>query len=203
VPVALGVIMLATMHITARLELSVIRRLLDQLLPATVRLDDDDDQRWIRIDPARNVDLVPGEGLRIDVGGQLAWTVAGVAVQLTIHSAQLLLAPQVVDRGGDGRLVFRPSLEKMDLKNVPGVIDSGVTALINRRLEAEGDKLAWHFDRDISNRFPLGADFAEGETFVLGGGAASVEVLTDAIVFDLPLEMAFERPARSPSGHRS
>jgi hypothetical protein len=187
------------MHISARLDLTALRRLLDQLLPVTIRLDDDDEQRWIRIDPARSVDFAAGTGVRIDVSGQLAWTVAGVVVPLTIHSAQLLLTPLVVGKGSEGRLVFRPSLEKMDLKNVPGLIDSGITGLVNRRLESEGDKLAWHFGRDVATRFPLGKDFVEAESFVMATGAASVHVLADAIAFDLPLSMAFERRS-APGG---
>lgn len=181
------------MRITAQLDESTVRTLLGELLPVTVRLDDDDVDRWIRIDPAHSVDFAAGEGLRVAVAGQLSWKLAGVQVTLTIHAAQLLLQPAVLGEGTEARLVFRPSLEKMDLKNVPGLLDSGITGLVNSRLEGEGDKLAWHFGRDLTARFPLGKDFVDGETFVLGVGAAAVTVLADAIVLDLPLALAFAR----------
>ena len=181
------------MRITAHLDESTVRQLLAELLPVTVRLDDDDDDRWIRIDPARSVDFVAGEGLRVAVAGQLSWKLAGVQVVLTIHSAQLLLQPAVVGEGTEGRLLFRPSLETMDLKNVPALLDSGITGLVNRRLEDEGDKLAWPFGRDLTGRFPLGRDFVDVESFVLGVGAATVTVLADAMVLDLPLALGFAR----------
>src|SRR5215212_2530230 len=102
------------MQITARLEEDTVGQLLGELLPVTIVLDEDGEDRWIRIDPARSVDFVANEGLRLEVGGQLHWKVAGVPVLLTIHSAHLLLAPAVVDGAEGARLVFRPVLEKMD-----------------------------------------------------------------------------------------
>jgi hypothetical protein len=181
------------MHITAQLDETTVKTLLEQLLPVTVRLDDDDADRWIRIDPARSVDFAAGEGLRVAVAGQLSWKLAGVQVMLTVHAAQLLLRPVVVGEGTEGRLLFRTSLEAMDLKNVPGLLDSGITALVNRRLEGEGDKLAWHFGRALTGHFPLGKDFVDVESFVLGIGAATVTVLADAMVLDLPLALGFAR----------
>jgi len=185
-------------HITARLDEETVRRLLAELLPVTIVLDEEGDDRWIRIDPARSVDFVAGEGLRVDVGGQLRWKAAGVPVLLTILSAHLLLRPAVVDDGAGARLVFRPSLEKMDLKSVPGFLDSGIAAIVNKRLDAEGDKLAWHFGRDLANRFPLPAELLEVDSFTLAAGAASVEVLTDAVVFNLSLATAFPRRPGGP-----
>src|SRR4051812_29206317 len=123
------------MHITARLEETAIKTLLGELLPVTILLDEDEgEHRWIRIDPASSVDFAADEGLRLQVGGQLHWKTAGVPVLLTIHSAQLLLTPEVVNDAESARLVFRPSLEKMDLKSVPGFLDSGIAAIVNKRL---------------------------------------------------------------------
>jgi hypothetical protein len=193
VQIGRGGVCSGTMRITARLEEATVRQLLQELLPVTVMLDDEDADRWIRIDPARSVDFAAGEGLRVAVAGQLSWKLAGVQVTLTIHSAQLLLQPAVVGEGTEGRLLFRPSLEKMDLKNVPGLLDSGITGLVNLRLESEGDKLAWHFGRDLTARFPLGKDLVDVESLSLGVGGAAVTVLADAIVLELPLALGFER----------
>ena len=186
------------MQITARLEEETVKQLLGELLPVTIVLDEEGGGRWIRIDPARRVDFVANEGLRLEVGGQLHWKAAGVPVLLTIHSAHLLLTPAVVGDAGDGegaRLVFRPSLEKMDLKSVPGLIVSGITCMVNKRLEAEGDKLAWHFGRDLANHFPLAKELLEIESFTLAAGTATVELLADAIVFSLSLATGFSRRA--------
>src|SRR5688572_9629966 len=106
------------MHLTARLEESTVQQLLAELFPVTIVLDEAGDDRWIRIESAHHVDFVANEGLRVAVSGQIHWKVAGVPVPLTIHSAQLMLRPSIVDDSAGARLVFRPSLEKMDLKNV-------------------------------------------------------------------------------------
>jgi hypothetical protein len=184
------------MMITARLEESTVKQLLDGLLPVTVVMDDSGDDRWIRIDPARRIDFVAGEGLLVEVGGQLHWRTAGLPVLLTIKSAQLMLRPAVVDDGatpGGGRLVFRPSIEKMDLKNVPDLLDSGITGLVNKRLAGEGDRLAWHYGKALGNRVGLPRELVGLDSFELGTGKAEVAVLSDAIVFNLWLTMGFSR----------
>ncbi len=182
------------MQITARLEESTVQQLLGELLPLTVAIDHDGEGRWIRIDPARRIDFAAGEGLRVEVGGQLHWRVAGVAVTLTILSAQLLLRPMLVDDVNEGgRLLFVPSLEKMDLKNVPDFLDNGITGIVNKQLEGQGELLAWHYGKALNRRFPLAKDLVEIDSFQLTPTATTVTVNADAIVFTLGLGMRFAR----------
>ncbi len=114
---------------------------------------------------------------------------------LTITSAQLLLVPCVVDDGRGGVLKFRPSVEKMDMKNIPEFVDSGIAGIVNRRLAAEGDKLSWHFGKTLKSHFPVGKDLVEIDAFDLSASDGQVKVLSDAIVFTLDFTMVFVRRA--------
>jgi len=181
------------MRISARIDEVSVVDLLRQLLPVTVIIDEEGADRWIRIEPARQVSFVAGEGLRVEVGGQIRWKTAGVPVLLTIKSAQLLVRPMIEsDEAGD-RLVFRPSLEHMNLKNVPDFLDSGITSIINKRLQRQGDSLAWHFGRTLSHEFPLAKEFVDVDRFKLGAGAATVVVSDDAIELELLVTAGFIR----------
>ena len=159
------------MVITARLEETSVRQVLGDLLPVTIALDDEGGtgDRWLRIEPARLVDFVAGEGLRVEVGGHLHWKTAGVSLPLTINSAHLLLRPAVVETEDGGRLVFHPSLESMDLKNIPGFLDSGIANLINKRLDGVGDKLSWAFAKTLRVTVPVSKDLAEISSLTDGG----------------------------------
>jgi hypothetical protein len=183
------------MLITARLEETSVRQVLGDLLPLTIALDDEGGagDRWLRIEPARLVDFVAGEGLRVEVGGHLHWKTAGVPLPLTINSAHLLLRPAVVETEDGGRLVFHPSLESMDLKNVPGFLDSGIANLINKRLDGVGDKLSWDFAKTLRVTVPVSKDLAEISSFELTAGSGAVQVLNDAIVLSVDLAMRFTR----------
>lgn len=187
------------MYLTARLEESTVKQLLGELFPVTVVMDEAADDRWIRIESAHHVDFVADEGLRVAVGGQIHWKVAGVPVLLTIHAAQLMLRPKVVDDASGARLVFSPTLEKMDLKNVPAMLDSGIAGIVNTRLGAQAEHLAWHFGTALNTHFPLEKDLVELSTFDLSASGATVTVLSDAIVFTLSLEMKFSRNAAAPT----
>jgi len=197
------------MQITARLEESTLKQLLDELLPVTVSLgpegDDGDDDgdgvgdRWIRIDPARTVDFVAGLGLRVEVGGKLRWKKLGLPMTIGINSAHILLRPDVVADADGRRLVFLPELEKMDLKNVPGFIDSGITEMINRRLAPQVGKLAWHFGKTLRTSFPVSRQLPGVDSFELDAEGATVEVTADAFVLTLSLAMHFLRPPTPPA----
>jgi hypothetical protein len=183
-----------TVRITARLEEATVKELLGELLPATVILDDESEKgRWIRIDGARQVDFVAGEGLRVETSGQLQWSAAGLPLSVTFHTAQLMLRPEVADDKHGGKLVFKPSLEALDLKNVPGFVDRGVLAIVNNRLASQSDSLAWPFGKTLSVSVPLAGTLQPVEKLQLGVHSAVVEVEANAITLTLSLSVAFTR----------
>jgi hypothetical protein len=186
-------------HITARLAESTIRQLLGELLPARVLMDEQGDKaRWIQIETARQVDFIAGQGLRLSSSGQIQWVAAGVPINLTLNSVQLILKPEVVEDPHGGRLLFRPSLEDLDLKNVPGFLDRSVLGIVNTKLEAQGEQLAWDFGRALTVNFPLPSSIMPMETFQISVRAASVSVLADAIELTLSFDMAFARLPTPP-----
>jgi hypothetical protein len=179
-------------RITARLEEATVKELLGQLLPAKVFLDEQG-ERWIQIERANHIDFVAGRGLRVASNGEVRWQAAGVPITFTFLSAQLMLQPLVVEDDHGGRLVFRPSLEDLDLKNVPSFLDSGALSLINKRLEAQGDALAWHFGQTLARAFPMPDTLTPVDQLKLGAGGGHVDVLDDAVIFTLDLALEFLR----------
>ena len=188
------------MLITARMEEGTVKQLLDELLPATMLLDEAGAKgRWIHIDRAQHVDFVAGEGLRVKTSGQLQWLAAGLPIGVTLTSAQLMLRPEVADDEHGGRLVFRPSLEALDLKNVPGILDSGVLSIVNGRLASQGDELAWRFGKTLAIEIPMPATLVPLDKFRLGARSGTVEVLDDALVLAVSVDLSFtRRPDQSP-----
>ena len=169
----------------------MVKELLDELLPARLLLDDADRDRWIQIERASNIDFVAGSGLRVATRGEVRWQAAGLPIGFTFTSARLMIQPMVVEDERGGRLVFRPTLESLDLRNVPAFLDSGVLALINNRLVAQGDALAWHFGQALARTFGLPAIILPLVQLKLGAQAGVLEVLDDALTFSLSLAVRF------------
>lgn len=187
------------MHILARLDEATLRGILDELLPVTLLLDDGADGgragrdgRWVRIEPTHDLDFVAGTGLRLATGGQIRWLLAGVPLEATLHSIQIMLRPEIVPDKHGGKLVFRPSLESADLKNVPAWIDRGIVSVANRLIEARGDQLAWDFGRSLSFSTAVPATLEGIATMQLGVQNATVQVLADAIQLGLTLSLRFQ-----------
>jgi hypothetical protein len=181
-------------QITARLDEATIQQLLGELLPVKVLVDDQGDKgRWIQIEPAQQVDFIADQGLRVRTSGQIQWLAAGLPINLTLQSVSLLLRPEIAPEPHGGRLVFRPSLDELDLKNVPGFLDRSVLGIVNGRLQAQGDELAWDFGKALTVAAPLPTSIEPAETFQLSVRTAAVAVLADAIVLTLSFDMRFAR----------
>jgi hypothetical protein len=198
------------MQIVARLDEPTLRQLLDELLPVTILLDDDDgdkgsagpnkEGRWVTIEPARVVDFVAGQGLRLVTGGRIRWVAAGVPVEATLHSARILLRPVIAPDKYGGRLVFHPSLEEADLKNVPGLLDRGIAALVNRQLEGRSDQIAWDFGRTLALSVALPPALDGVESLQLSVQNGQVTVSDHAIELTLQLSMHFRhKPLTAPA----
>jgi hypothetical protein len=198
----------STIHIRVRLEEATLRTMLDELLPITILLDEaaanpdlsapdrpdgGREGRWVRVEKASEVDFLAGQGLRLVSAGQIRWVTAGVPVEATLHSAKILLRPEVVADKHGGRLVFRPSLEAADLKNVPALLDRGVVALVNRQLEVKGQELAWDFGRTLSFAVPLPPMLAGIQSLQMDARNATVSVSADAVELGLTVSLHFLR----------
>jgi hypothetical protein len=187
------------MHLHARLDEATLRAILDELLPVTILLDDGGppgsarEGRWVRIEPTHLVDFVEDEGLRLATRGQIRWTGAGVPIEATLQDVRILLRPEIAPGKTGGRLVFRPSLESADLKNVPSFIDRGIVAMINRTLEARGDDLAWDFGKSLGFAVPAPRALHGIAAIQMDAQNASVRVLHDAIELGLSLSLHFRR----------
>jgi hypothetical protein len=163
-------------------------------LPVTILLDEGDSTgRWVTIDATHHVDFVAGQGLRLITSGKIRWSTGGVPFEATLHSAQVMLRPQIVQEKHGGRLVFRPSLEAADVKNVPALLDRGVVALVNRQLESRGDELFWDFGRNLGLAVPLPPTLVGLQSLQLGVNNATVSVTGDAFELTLTLSLHFQR----------
>ena len=183
------------MHIIARLEEATLKALLDELLPVTILLDKSGkDGRWVSIQPTSHVDFVAGQGLRLITSGQIHWIVAGVGVDATLHSAQIMLRPEIVPEKHGGRLVFRPSLEAADMKNVPSWLDKGIVMLVNGQLESRGDELFWDFGHTMQLSVPMPPTLVGVRSLQLAVNNATVAVTANAFELTLTLGLHFQRP---------
>jgi hypothetical protein len=168
------------MDIKARLDEQTLRRMLGDILPITVLLDDERgmDGRWVKIGPADRFELLPGEGVRLATSGELRWPVKiAPLMTVTLNDLQVLVRPIVLGEGPSTRVLFRPRIERMDLQRLPSFIDRGIVALVNRELEARSQLLAWRVADSLGQRFSLPETLIPLET-------ASVDVLAASLTID-------------------
>ncbi len=112
---------------------------------------------WLEIDRPTEVDLVPERGLRAVTSARLSLEVLGVTVPVTIKSATVMLRPEIARRERDGRtheaLRFALDVEQVDIAALPGVLDRGVAAVVNRMLHNE--HVVWDYLQTLDFTIPL------------------------------------------------
>jgi hypothetical protein len=167
------------MDIRARLDEETLRRMLGDILPITVLLDDDrgTDGRYLTIGRAERLDLIPGEGVRLATSGELRWPFKVVPLTFALNGLQILVRPIVVGEGLSTRVLFRPRIEHIDFQKLPDFVDRGILALVNRTLEARSQLLSWHVADSLCQRFPLPVTMVPLEI-------ASVDVVSASLTID-------------------
>jgi hypothetical protein len=189
------------MDIRARLDEETLRRILGDILPITVMFDDDQglEGRWITIERARQLELIPGHGVRLTTSGELRWPFKIAPVTLRVASLQVLVRPVVVGEGAATRVLFRPYIEEADLRKVPDFVDRGIVAIVNHAMEARSELLSWHVANSLGKRFSLPATLGPLETATIDVVTAELKIEARWIDLCVSLAMNVSRVSDAPA----
>ena len=185
------------MQITVELEKATLTRLLADLLPITIVLDEAQGLggRWVRIHPVQHFEISAAAGIRLITSGKLRWMVGFLPVTIGVQRLVLMLTPIVVGTGAASRLLFRPVLEEADVRNVPALFDRGIVGLVNGALQARSEPLAWDVGRTLALRFVLPNTLDPLEAAAVDVEAARLRVRDDVLELTVTLTMRIRRLA--------
>jgi hypothetical protein len=150
-------------------------------------------RRAVSLGRPRHVELVPGAGLRVRGEARFTWDAYALSIPVTLRAWQVLLAPAVVSREGRSVLAFEPSIEVIDIENVPGLVEEAITHAINEGLGAKRARLVWDFTKTLSFSKDLSERTSPGITFGVAPRGASVEVTAAEVRLTMSLEATVSR----------
>ena len=99
--------------------------------------------------------LVAARGLRVVCPATLHGSFLRVDVPVSVASATVLLEPSIAPREGRAVLVFKVTVESVDVAALPHLIEDVAVDAINDALVSHDAELAWDFRRTLSHRFTL------------------------------------------------
>ena len=173
---------------------------LAMLTPLTIRLSDPADPlRELVVAPPDSIELVPGRGLRLVTTLLLSWTLAGVDVPIRASSAQLLFLPALAVKDGREELIFSLLLEAIDLRHVPGFLDTTILERINKAFAEDDATISWDFLKTLSFRFQMPARVSSVSGITLAAVGGTVKVTEEEIQLTATFETAVLHPDPPPS----
>jgi hypothetical protein len=189
------------MHIDAVLKASEIATLLGQFAPIRIHLTPtDEDRSWVELEQPREVEMVPGRGIRVVCSGRLRYALGGIKLPLSIRRIQILLEPKIVDLGpGEQRLDFALQIEDADLENVPGLVDRAIVGKVNDSLTPETTSMLWEFSRTFHIDVNLPERLEPLHQLLLRAPIGAVTVTTDGVALRLHLDLGLTRTKPRPT----
>lgn len=168
--------------------------MLQNALPLTVLLGKSErEDRSLRLYDPGEVSFLTGEGIGLSCKAEIRWAVLGFSVPIQLRALTVVLSPRMSLRDGQPTLVFGLSLERVDLAGVPARWDGKLVDLINQALQDRQVELAWGFGSTLTHAFELPSMLSSLQSFNLGVGESSVEVLPDALRLDITLQASVTR----------
>lgn len=182
------------MLLQATVGLDDLIEALEHFTPLEIRLGDlEGKERSLLVERPDRVTLVPDRGLRIETTARLSWTIAGLAVPITIQAAQMLLVPEIAQKDGRDVLRFQLRVESADLRHVPAFVDAKVVDQVNEALQADDARPTWRFLDTLSFSVRLPARLRSARTFELTAHWGAFEITDTAIVFTVSYDSAVKK----------
>jgi hypothetical protein len=142
------------MQLCATLTKDDLSSIIEQITPLRVAIRP---RRVITLGRPTKLDFVAGAGLRVRGDARFTWDVGGLTIPVTLRAWQVLLVPSFVARDGGHVLAFEPTLEVLELTNVPMFLDGTIKQAVKEGLAAHKSKLTWKFEEQLSLVRPLPA----------------------------------------------
>ncbi len=163
-----------------------------QATPMRIHLSGPDGpERWVELEKPRGLTLVPDVGARVTASGKFHFS-AGVPIQDYINEIRVTLRPEIdTDETGSPSLALHLDLDEADLATIPGLLDRGVTKLVDRALEAKATRLMIPFGDLLATRGALSPRIQPLSEARLSVARGSMTVTDDKMIFavDLDLEL--------------
>ncbi len=185
------------MWLEAILTKTDLQKLFQQFAPLRVRLGDSAE---LTLDAPSDVTLHADTGVRVVCSAQLRWSVLGMHVPVTLRSLVVLVTPTIENGGSaDEALVFKLSLELVDVASIPAVFDAGIAARLNEELLKNHVEMSWHFHHLLDHVFPLPAILESAAALDLRAVAAVVKTTRTALAFAVNFQIDVQRRDEVPS----
>ncbi len=177
------------MRLHAIVTLADLTALLTQATPLRISMKENG-RRWIELERPSEVSHVPGKGALVATNGRLQLDIAEVALPVRIRELRLMLAPTLVQ---PAQLVFKLTVERLDVAYVPGLIEEALLPTVNAALAPIAARLAWNFGKTLHASLRIPPRLEPLERFELAVESAQVEVDEERLAFTVDLSTSLTR----------
>ena len=172
-------------------------KVMKQVLPVKIYLHHEGDEvktdRWLLLQSATEVALIPDEGLQVTCPAELTWGIAGMSPSVKVDALRVMILPRVVEVHKGHVLDFHIQVEEADFHSLPGFIDASIVKAVNAALSTR--KPTWSFTETLTRTVGLGTTFDPVTALQIDASEGKVRVTAEALSFVVSFKLDFVRHA--------
>jgi hypothetical protein len=184
------------MWMEAILEADDLARVLGELCPLAINVGKGG--HVVLSDP-RDIELVPGVGLRVSATLEIHWPVLGLQLPVSVRAATVDVRPEIVSTPDGDRLTFKLHVDDVDIAHLPALFDHGIVDKVNKELDAKHVELSWGFTKTLSHVFEFPDALASAAAIELCAVSGRVQVTSKALALAVRFEARIEPRTLQPA----
>lgn len=138
------------------------------------------------------LEIIPQKGIRLEVQGDIEWTVWGIEVPVHFERIRVMLTPKMVKKDERTQLGFDVEVEDMDAKYVPDAVDRYTAERVNTAL-VTATLPTWDFQDTLDFAFKLPPAVLSSNTVILRAIDGTVCVENDGLHLAVELVARLEQ----------
>jgi hypothetical protein len=132
-----------------------LERILSEITPIQIALDEPGSGRYLWLDRPSEVETTSEHGIRVVTAARLQWDLLGIGIPVVLRSVTLALTPSIGRRDGKDVMAFSTRIEQADFSALPDAMEAPLLERVNAALTQEHAHLVWHFMDALDFHFKL------------------------------------------------
>jgi hypothetical protein len=188
------------MKLLLKIPYHELQYVLRHIMPMKVDLGSDEEgEKWVRLSKPRELEFLQDNMLSLTLTADFHWPVPMLPDEYHIKKVDAVLKPCIERTAGGACFVTTLKLESLDVSLLPEFLDTLIVKQINKALDNNSARLAWHYSQELGLTVALPEWMEDASKLDIQAREGDVRVLPEQL--ELALDLQFIVDPRQLTGY--